>query len=149
MSQKLCIWCRHDTAVVGTNKSHIFPAALWNNQGQQVLPPGIVCKGCYSLFSRDVEPEFMADPFVHISAVAHELTNRSGKKGFATLSSTISIPQLGTGLTTTTKSTSDICSHIQHSSRSRTRSVARLSGITLPGGLPSYRAGRTRWLLNR
>ena len=75
-----CIWCHDDTAVIGTNDSHVFPAALGNiGDDAQVLPPGIVCSKCNNFFGRQIEVAFAREPHIHVLRVTNHLQDRHGR----------------------------------------------------------------------
>jgi hypothetical protein len=69
-----CIWCHKSAPDVSFDESHVFPECV-GNHGQQVLPPGIVCKSCNGYFGSKIEPVFLADPIFHAIAVTLSLVD--------------------------------------------------------------------------
>ena len=62
-----CIWCLRQGQDVPFDLSHVVPECAGNDS--QVLPEGLVCRGCNNYFGTKVEPVLLADPIFHLNAV--------------------------------------------------------------------------------
>ncbi len=75
-----CIWCCRKPPEVDFDESHVLPECAGNRQ--QVLPKGIVCRGCNNHFGTGVEPALLSDPLFHIRAVLLQLVDSDDMKTF-------------------------------------------------------------------
>jgi hypothetical protein len=76
-----CIWCLKEPSEVQFDVSHVLPRCLGNDK-QQILPSGVVCKGCNNFFGRKVEPVLLADPLFHTRAAALRLIDPNDGNAF-------------------------------------------------------------------
>jgi len=76
-----CLWCLRAEPEASFNIAHVLPECVGNHH-QQVLPAGLVCKGCNADFGRKVERALLEFPSFHVAAVFVRAVDPAGGNAF-------------------------------------------------------------------